>query len=54
MKPQRLVQIALEKSEKGKKQVMPGWINHLFLPLLKHLPDWVVYAVIKRIRQFQK
>lgn len=54
MKPQRLVQIALEKSEKGKKQVMPGWINHLFLPLLKHLPDWVVYAVIKRIKQFQK
>lgn len=54
MKPQRLVQIALEKSEKGKKQVMPGWINHLFLPLLKHLPDWAVYAVIKRIKQFQK
>ena len=54
MKPQRLVQIALDKSEKGKKQVMPGCVNHLFFPLLKHLPDWVVYAVIKRIRQFQK
>lgn len=52
--PEKLVRRALHKMFKGKKQDMPGFINHLCLPLLKHLPDWAVFAVIKRIAQFMK
>lgn len=54
MPPAKLVRKALRASKKGKKQTMPGWINHLFVPIIKHLPDWFVFAVIKRLKQFQK
>lgn len=54
MPPAKLVRKALKASKKGKKQTMPGWINHLFVPIIKHLPDWFVFAVIKRLKQFQK
>lgn len=54
MPPAKLVKKALRASEKGKKQTMPGWINHLFVPIIKHLPDWFVFAVIKHLKQFQK
>ena len=53
MKPEKLVKIALKKLAKGKKQVLPGGINHLFVPFIKHLPDWVVFATMKRINKFQ-
>lgn len=53
MRPEKLVKIALKKLRKGKKQVMPGAINYLFFPLIKHLPDWVVFATMKRINKFQ-
>lgn len=54
MPPERLVKIALKKMFKKKKQVMPGFLNHLFVPLIKHLPDWVVFTVMKRIDCFKK
>ena len=54
MPPERLVKIALKKMFKRKKQVMPGFLNHLFVPLIKHLPDWVVFTVMKRIDCFKK
>ena len=53
MKPEKLVKIALKKLAQGKKQVLPGGINYLFVPLIKHLPDWVVFAAMKRINKFQ-
>lgn len=52
--PEKLVQRALKKLFAGKKSDMPGVINHLFLPLLKHLPDWVVFFAVKHLRQFYK
>lgn len=54
MPPAKLVQKALRASQKGKKQTLPGWLNHLFIPIIKHLPDWLIFAVIKRLKQFQK
>lgn len=54
MKPEKLVKIALKKMLKKKKQVLPGAINHLFVPIIKHLPDWFVLYVIKNLKQFQK
>lgn len=54
MPPAKLARIALKKSAKGKKQVIPGAINHFFIFFIKHLPDWFVFAVMKRLSQFQK
>ncbi len=54
MPPEKLVRIALKKMFKGKKQSMPGTINIFFVPLIKHLPDWVVFFAMKRIKCFQK
>ena len=52
--PEKLVRRALKKMFKGKKQDMPGVINHLFLPIMKHLPDWAVLLMIKKLARFQK
>ena len=52
--PEKLVKRALRKMFKGKKWDMPGIINHIAVPFLKHLPDWLVFFVIKRISKFMK
>ena len=52
--PSDLVRIALKKMFKGKKQIMPGAVNHIFLPLIKHLPDFVVFKAAAKISKFQK
>jgi short-subunit dehydrogenase len=54
MPPEKLVKKALKKMFKRKKQAMPGFLNHLFVPLIKHLPDWFVFAVMKRLDAFKK
>ena len=54
MPPEKLVKIALKKMFKKKKQTMPGMLNHLFVPIIKHLPDWFVFAVMKRLDSFKK
>ncbi len=53
MTPDRLVKKSLKKMFKRKKQTLPGAVNHVFLPLIKHLPDWVVFAVARRLKPFQ-
>lgn len=36
------------------KTDMPGVINHLCTPLLKHTPDWLVFLAIKLVGKYQK
>ncbi len=52
--PEKLVRRALKKMFKKKKSDMPGVINHLCMPLLKHTPDWLVFLAIKYVGKFQK
>lgn len=52
--PQKLVKKALKALFRGKKQCMPGLINHIAVPFLKHLPDWLVFFVINKISRFMK
>ncbi len=52
--PEKLVQRALRKMFRGKKADMPGVINHLCTPLLKHTPDWLIFLVMKYIAKYQK
>ena len=54
MPPAKLAERGLRAMFKNKKQVIPGTINILFVGLLKHLPDWLVFAIIKRISKYQK
>ena len=52
--PHKLVKRALKKMFAGKKADMPGVINHMATPLLKHTPDWLVFLAIKYIGKYQK
>lgn len=52
--PEKLVQKALRAMFRQKKWCMPGLINHLAVPFLKHLPDWLVFFVIGKISKFMK
>ncbi len=52
--PEKLVRRALRKMFRGKKADMPGVLNHLATPLLKHTPDWLIFLVMKYIAKYQK
>lgn len=52
--PEKLVKRALRSMFRGKKADMPGVVNHLFTPILKHTPDWLVFFAIKHIGKYQK
>lgn len=52
--PEKLVKRALKAMFKGKKQCMPGVLNHLATPLLKHTPDWLVNGTYNWVKKFQK
>lgn len=54
MPPRHLAKKGLNAMFRNKKHVVPGAINKPFVFLIKHLPDWVVFAVMKRISQFEK
>ena len=54
MRPEVLARKALKKMMKKKKEYIPGWMNHFFIFLVKHLPDWLVFFIIKRIEEFAK
>ena len=52
--PEKLVKRALKRMFQGKKADMPGALNHLSTPLLKHTPDWLVRLTYRWVGQFQK
>ena len=52
--PEKLVKRALKRMFLGKKADMPGVINHLSTPILKHTPDWLVKLTYRWVGQYQK
>ena len=52
--PEKLVKRALRKMFRGKKADMPGVINYLCTPLLKHTPDWLLFLAMRFIGKYQK
>ncbi len=52
--PETLVRRALKALFKGKKQTMPGLLNHLYLPFVKHCPDWLIRLIFKHIDKYMK
>jgi short-subunit dehydrogenase len=54
MPPQRLAVLALNKMFKRKKEYIPsGFINGLFIFLVKSIPEWVIGNFRKKIRNLQ-
>ena len=51
--PERFAAIALKRMFKGKKKAMPGWINHIALPIIIHLPDWAIFYAMHRLPQYK-
>ncbi len=53
MPPERLAKRALKVLfTSSKKRCMPGAWNYLIVPIINHLPDWLVFAAMKRIPFF--
>ena len=52
--PEKLVKRALKKLFQGKKADMPGVINWLSTPLLKHTPDWLLRLAMRYVGKYQK
>ena len=51
--PERFAGIALKRMFQGKKQAMPGWVNHIAVPLISHLPDWAIFFAMRRLPQYK-
>ena len=49
MRPEKLAEKALKAMFAKKKRCMPGLMNHLFIMLLRLLPDSLVRCVMKRL-----
>ncbi len=53
--PEKLVKRALRKLFYTKKKAdMPGVINHLCTPLLKHTPDWMLRVAMHYVGKYQQ
>ena len=52
--PERLVRKALKALFRGRKRCMPGLLNHLYLPFVKHCPDRLIFKTLKRIDRYMK
>ena len=53
MSPEKLVQTSLKKSMRGKMYTIPGVLNHFFVFFAKHIPDWLVYFLMKRVPAYR-
>lgn len=55
MSPEKLVRKALHALfHSNKKRCMPGAWNYIIVPIINHLPDWVVFTAMKRFKIFDK
>ena len=53
MTPERFSTVALRALFRSRKQAMPGWWNHLLLPLIRHLPDRLIFAAMRIAPQYK-
>ncbi len=55
MSPERLVKRVLKVLFfRSKKRCMPGAWNYIIVPIINHLPDWLIFAAMKRISFFKQ
>lgn len=55
MSSERLVERVLKVLFRTwRKRCMPGAWNYIIVPIINHLPDWVVFTAMRKIAVFQK
>lgn len=53
MQPEILVKKALRKLFRTKRKTyLPGAWNFVIVPIISHLPDWFIFAAMKKLKQF--
>lgn len=52
--PKKLTENAIRKVFKGKKEYIPGFINHLFSPIFKTLPNFAIKLIREKTKQFMR
>lgn len=50
--PEKLARKALRRLFAGRKNYLPGLVNHLSIPLWRIFPDWLVYFAMKKLQVF--
>ena len=50
----RMAKKALRRMFHRRKTCMPGFLNHLARPFLKHTPDWLIFFIMRKIAKYQK
>lgn len=55
MPPERLVHHALRRlfHSPRRKKTMPGLWNYIIVPVINHLPDWVIFTAMRLLPQFK-
>ena len=54
MTPQKLAEKSIAATLKGKKQTIPGWLNHLFVFFILIIPDWLVFFLMRKLAVYKK
>lgn len=54
MTPERCAKKALRALFAHRRCVVPDWWNRLFIPVLRHLPNWAENIIRRKTMQFQK
>ena len=49
--PRKAAWKALRAMFRGRRQLMPGLVNHIFLPLVACMPDWILVPVYSAVRR---
>ncbi len=49
--PRKAAGKALRAMFKGRRMLMPGLVNHIFLPLVAVMPDWIIGPVYSAVRK---
>lgn len=50
--PQKAVHCALKATFKRRKGTMPGFLNHIFRPVVMILPDWLLGWVYRKVKPY--
>ena len=54
MTPEKLVKVALRRMFRQRKQVIPGWINRLMVPIIAVVPDGALAWVKGKLSRYER
>ena len=54
MTPERLVRVALRRMFRGRRQVVPGFVNRAMVPLVAVVPDRLLAWVKRKLSKYER